>query len=315
MFAEGNVLQMTFGLSYFEQRRVSCVARSGKCDFTGKLSELRDHLTKCDKDQVRCHKCQQYILSLDLIEHCRQCSGEALQESTVISSADGSAGEKLTAMKNGHANIRDWESSKNVDNGAVINGANSVAAPTPSIARQLAGVQKKRRQEDDTILPVAKKVTYTPGPYRAASKVGAFIEPYVFVDAYGAYNSLTGDKKEHVQSHGTHISAGYAFELQFKCRKQEDGEVMVSFTLILCEGIWDALMQWPFSKRVTIILTHPQILEKDIRMLVSANTMVRRPVRGGVGKRGFKTEPLNWRDLERKEFIHNNNIYVNVELE
>ncbi|KAK8777562.1 hypothetical protein V5799_029096 [Amblyomma americanum] len=283
----------------------------------GKFSELKDHLTMWHKHLARCVKCQRYVLPIDLIPHCLDCSGEALQESTVSSSAIGSAGKKWTAAKRDLENIRDWASSMNVDHDAVFSEANSVADPTTSITRQLADMDQHARYEQDlSVFPVAKQVTYTPGPYRAASKLGAFIEFYLVVDAYGAYNSLTGNKKEHVQSHGTHISAGYAFELQSQCRKQEDGEVMISFTLILRECMWDSLLEWPFSKKVTIILTHPQDQEKDIRMLVRANSedMVRRPV-PGVANRGFKTEPVNWRDLELQGFIYNNYIYVNVELE
>ncbi|KAK8762193.1 hypothetical protein V5799_026540 [Amblyomma americanum] len=317
VFTEDDVLPMTFELSYFEERRVLFLTGGGKGEFTCKLSELMYYLRKCLPHLARCVKCQQYVLRIDLIDHCLDCPGEALQKSNVSSSAVGSAGEKLTAVKNGHENIRDWASSKNEVDDGVITVANSVEIPITSLVCEMGDMTLQHRYAQDvTVLPVAKNVTYTPGPFRAASNLVAFIESYVFVDAYGAYNSLTGDKKEHVQSHGTHISAGYAFELQFQCRKQEDGEVLVYFTLILHESIWDALLEWPFSKSVTIIVTHPKDQEKDIRMPVSADSrdMVRRPV-PGAANRGFQTETLNWRQLELQGFIYNNNIYVNVEFE
>ncbi|KAK8777561.1 hypothetical protein V5799_029095 [Amblyomma americanum] len=315
--AEDDDILMTFENSQLEQRRVLCIAGGEKCDFTGTLSELKEHLLECYSDEVKCFKCQRHMRRFDLFEHFRQCSSEAFQGSPVSSSAVGSTADKLGAMKTDRQMVRECVTSRNVDHNVFMSEATSIVERIACITSQLADVEEQARDEQDgSVIPIAKKVTYTPGPYRAASKLGAFIEFYPFVDAYGAYNSLTGDKKEHLQSHGTHISAGYAFELQFQCRKQEDGEVLVSFTLTLHESIWDALLEWPFAKKVTIILTHPEDLEKDIRMLVSANSedMVRRPVHGAAN-RGFQTETVNWRDLELQGFILNNYIYVNVELE
>ncbi|XP_077497643.1 uncharacterized protein LOC144108239 [Amblyomma americanum] len=317
MFAEDDVLPMTLEPSYFGQRRVLCVAGGEKCAFRGKLLELKDHLAECDSDEIRCVKCLRYILPINLIEHCQLCSGEALEGSTVSSSAVGSPGEKLRALKKDVEDMRYWALSKCMGHDAVINEASSVVERMTSIACQLADMEQQARYEHDvSVLAVAKKVTYSPQLFRAASKLGAFIESYLFVDAYGAYNSLTGDKKEHVQSHGTHISAGYAIELQSQCRRQEGGDVLVSFTLILHDCVWDAMLEWPFSKKPTVILRHPIHPETDIRMPVSANSndMVRRPV-PGIGNRGFQTEPVNWRDLDLQGFIHNNYIYVIVKLE
>ncbi|KAK8768442.1 hypothetical protein V5799_015092, partial [Amblyomma americanum] len=50
-FEEADVVSMSFKQSDLEQRCVRCVAGGQKCSFTGKLSELKDHLLECGSDE------------------------------------------------------------------------------------------------------------------------------------------------------------------------------------------------------------------------------------------------------------------------
>ncbi|XP_077497646.1 RING finger protein 151-like [Amblyomma americanum] len=76
-FAEDDILPVNFKQSYLEQHRVFCVAGGEQCTFDGRRCDLKDHLTECGSDKVRCDMCQQSVVRSAAVEHYRRCSAES----------------------------------------------------------------------------------------------------------------------------------------------------------------------------------------------------------------------------------------------
>ncbi|KAL3204054.1 hypothetical protein MRX96_053109 [Rhipicephalus microplus] len=76
-FEEDQLVRLRFELSHLEQLSVVCTVGGWKCGtFSGKLSELRDHMRKCGSVDVQCEKCQTYIASEAAEEHYIECYTE-----------------------------------------------------------------------------------------------------------------------------------------------------------------------------------------------------------------------------------------------
>ncbi|KAH7966348.1 hypothetical protein HPB49_015454 [Dermacentor silvarum] len=150
---------------------------------------------------------------------------------------------------------------------------------------------------------VQAKAVVTPGPYRAASKPGVFITTCEFPDVYSAHDSLIEDRKEHTLSSDTYTLAGYTSCLDCVFSKDESEEIGVCFILFLRDGPWDGHLEWPFSKKVTVTITHPRDKSKDVRL---ASGMERQ--RAPNGKK-------SWNDIELQGFIDKNTLFANVEFE
>ncbi|KAH7975708.1 hypothetical protein HPB52_004596 [Rhipicephalus sanguineus] len=77
-FTEGQLVRLRFELTDLEQLRVVCIVGGRKCAaFSGKLSELRDHMRQCRSVDVQCAKCHRSIASEAAVEHYRQCYTES----------------------------------------------------------------------------------------------------------------------------------------------------------------------------------------------------------------------------------------------
>ncbi|KAL1482949.1 hypothetical protein MTO96_033471 [Rhipicephalus appendiculatus] len=103
-----------------------------------------------------------------------------------------------------------------------------------------------------------------PGPFRAASKPGVFITMLAFFDIYAKRDLLTGDNTyETITVRGT--VGGYAVKVDLRLRKDDDQDT-IEITPRLCDGEWNHYLEWPFSKKITVIVTHLSNSEKDIRL-------------------------------------------------
>ncbi|KAL3210239.1 hypothetical protein MRX96_052230 [Rhipicephalus microplus] len=77
-FEEGQLVRLRFELSHLEQLSVVCTVGGRKCGtFSGKLSELKDHMRLCRSVDVECEKCRIAIPSEAAVEHYTQCYTES----------------------------------------------------------------------------------------------------------------------------------------------------------------------------------------------------------------------------------------------
>ncbi|KAH7976082.1 hypothetical protein HPB52_008623 [Rhipicephalus sanguineus] len=103
------------------------------------------------------------------------------------------------------------------------------------------------------------------GPFRAAAKPGVFVTMVAFFDIYAKHESLVNDKTSLEISGSGGMAGGYTFALDYWLRQSSD-DVALSFRMRLMYGEWDDYVEWPFSKKITIIITHLRDRNKDIRL-------------------------------------------------
>ncbi|KAH7977333.1 hypothetical protein HPB49_000699 [Dermacentor silvarum] len=90
----------------------------------------------------------------------------------------------------------------------------------------------------------------------------------------------------------------------------------VRFILLLRDGEWDGYLEWPFSKKVTLIIMHLRDAERDVRMPLPMllQKMVKKP-QAGAWNWGQWTNKIKWENIELRGFVDKETLYVNVEFE
>ncbi|XP_054924774.2 uncharacterized protein [Dermacentor andersoni] len=311
-FADSDVHSMSIERSDLEQCRIVCAAGSRVCGFVGKLSELGDHLTRCGGGETRCGKCQRPVFRSLVVDHYRRCTVGTLVAANAEADAKGLGDVGKTDVETPRALML----GKGVDLEAVFSCfTNALAEKVTSLERQLHEVQKKSTSDEQSSLEAAKEATVIQGPYRAASRAGVLITTCKFANVYAGLDSLNKKKKELRKPTDTYSLGGYTFNLDCKFSKDEN-EMNVCFALFLRQGEWDGYVEWPFKKKVTLIIMHPRNAGKDVRLPVTMDEldMVKRPHAGG-SSWGRWTDQKKWKDIELHGYVEKGALYVNVELE
>lgn len=209
-----------------------------------------------------------------------------------------------------------------VDPGAAANGANVLTERVADLERGLRDVRKRchDRVDERSSSPFrASKsrasLTVIPGPYRAASRPGVLITTCKFPDIYVVHESLKKGEKEVRISSDTYTLGGYTFRLDCQFSKERYG-TSVRFILLLRDGEWDGYLEWPFSKKVTLIIMHLRDAERDVRLPLpmDEHRMVKKP-QAGAWNWGQWTAKIKWENIELRGFVDKETLYVNVEFE
>nr|XP_050031328.1 E3 ubiquitin-protein ligase PDZRN3-B-like [Dermacentor andersoni] len=309
-FADSEVHSMSMKRFELEQCRFVCAAGSRFCGFVGKLSELGDHLTRCGGGETRCGKCQRPVFRSLAVDHYRRCTVGTPVAANAEADSKGVADVAKTEIET----PRELMLSKGVDLEAVFRCfTNALAEKVASLECQLLEVQKKSTSEQQSSLAAAKPATVIQGPFRAASRGGVLITTCKFDDVYAELDSLDEKKKELTKSTDTYSLGGYTFKLDCEFSKDEN-EMNVRFILFLRSGEWDAYVEWPFKKKVTLIIMHPRNKAKDVRLPVTMDEhkMVKKPEPDAYNWGRF-TDEKNWKDIERQGYVEKGALYVNVE--
>lgn len=178
-------------------------------------------------------------------------------------------------------------------------------------------VANEKATHQDTTSSVIANAHNTRGPYRSACKAGVFVTLCKFDDVYATYDTL---KDNHVKIAGSvNILAGYTFQVDC-CLEKTDGEnASMHFVFSLCSGTWDSYVEWPFEKRVTLVVTHLRRQEKDLRLSLcmegDTGIAATKKPRPGQSNSGVMSEKVSWEDIEMEGFIDKSTLYLNVEFE
>ncbi|XP_072140609.1 uncharacterized protein [Dermacentor andersoni] len=308
-FADSDVHSMSIERSDLDQRRIVCAAGPRVCSFAGKLSELGDHLTKCGGGETRCGKCQRPVFRSLAVDHYRKCTGTLVAASTeAVAKGVGDVGKTDVETS------RELIVSKGIDLEAVFCCfTNALAEKVASLERQLLEVQKKSSSDQQSSVAAANQATVIQGPYRAASRAGVLITTCKFANVYAGLDSLKEKKKELRKSTDTYSLGGYTFQLECEFSKHED-DMNVRFVLHLRDGEWDSYVEWPFKKKVSIIIMHPRNAAKDVHLPVTMvdHKMVKKP-EPNAWNWGRFTDQKNWKDIELQGYVEKEALYVNVE--
>ncbi|KAH7976584.1 E3 ubiquitin-protein ligase PDZRN3-B [Rhipicephalus sanguineus] len=311
-FADSEVHSMSIELRELEQRRIVCAAGSRVCGFSGKLSELADHLARCGSGETKCGKCQRPVFRNLAVDHYRRCTGPLCAAN---SEADAKGMGDAAKMADVERSTRQLMLSKGVDLEAVFSCfTNALAEKVASLERQLLEVQKKSNDKQSSVAAETKAAVIH-GPYRAVSRAGVLITTCKFADICAGLDSLNEKKNELAKSTDTYSLGGYTFKLNCKFSKDEN-DMNVAFILHLRDGEWDSYVEWPFKKKVTLIIMHPRNEAKDIRLLVDMDDhdLVKKPS-AGTWNWGRWTKKKNWKDIELQGYVDRNALYVNIEFE
>ncbi|XP_072140633.1 uncharacterized protein [Dermacentor andersoni] len=316
-FSKGKLLRLRFELCDLEKLRVHCIVGGTKCaNFYGKLSELREHLRHCRSFDVKCAKCHRSVVCEAAVDHYRQCSDGNASLQSACNTLVGTAVEDVRSIKEELESLRQRTLGERDGGDDLVSGANGLVERLASLDRALSAFLEKASGVDREGVSVqsSMKKSLTPGPFRAASKPGAFITTLKFANVYAARGLLKQDRKHHFLLSEVYTLGGYAFKLQCNFLLSEDQEVNVAFILFLSDGEWNDCLEWPFSKKVTLIIAHPIDETKDIKVTsrMNAYDVMKKP-RINFTHVGIMTEKVNWRVLELEGFVVKDALYVNVE--
>lgn len=314
VFADTQVVSLSFRQSDLEQLHVRCIAGGEHCSFAGKLSDLECHLAHCSQDEVKCCRCSQTLVRGVAVQHYQHCdrsivSGRVVSEEGVKSIVSG-LGEIRADLEK--LRLR-GEAEEKLDKHNVVNVANCLLERVASLEHEL---QRANTARDVCAIQAAGLVPISSGPFRAASKPDAFIILRTFADVPVMHDKAKSTTYEVAIPLEVCVLAGYSFKLECKLAKDQRDEVHLWFVLSICSGPWDSLLEWPFVKKVTVVLTHPRFPKADVRlpMRMEDYGAVKKPT-SGTPNMGSCTEKVSWMTIDLNGFIDNKNLYANVEFQ
>ncbi|KAL3192521.1 hypothetical protein MRX96_058938 [Rhipicephalus microplus] len=321
VFSERQLVRLRFELSKLEQRRVVCIQAGRQCAaFNGQLSELREQMRRCRSMDVKCAKCNRAVAHDVALDHYKQCIDGNAWRVSVYDLPVQRAVEEIRVMKKDLESLREQALGEldDDDDDDLVNTANVLIERVAGLDHSLSLAQEKASAFHRESASLDSSKSPAPGPYRFASKLGVFITTCEFRDVYAAHNLLTQAKKEHKVVSEPHILSGYTFRLDahFLLSGEGNDGVSMSFSMYLKSGNWDDYVEWPFSKKVTVIIAHPRDVTKDVRLPLrvdGSNVVIRRawfPYNSG-----HKTGKKSWEDIELGGYIIKNTLYVHVEFE
>lgn len=316
-YEESNVVPLNFKLSDLGQYRICCPNVSQHCSFVGKLCALKEHLQGCVSKVVKCAKCHRRIFRQTAVDHYRMCPGDVAVAQTLCGSEQVHLVEVIGDIRIRLEKLREEMTGEGVKEDVFVSEIESLSKQLGCLEMELlqAAEDGDSVSEEPKPSPVLAKRRCAPVPFRAASKAGAFIALCKFLDVYTTLERLK-DAKQLQMSSEVQTLGGYTFKLSCELSKDEGGEVYLRFLLNLRDGVWDTYVDWPFAKKVVVLLTHPRDQEKDVRLPIPMEDykMLKKPM-PGVWNWGNWTKKVTWKGVELAGFIDNRVLYANVEFD
>ncbi|KAL3210402.1 hypothetical protein MRX96_052189 [Rhipicephalus microplus] len=316
-FEEDQLVRLRFELSHLQQLSVVCTVGGKKCGtFSGKLCELKDHMRQCRSVDVECEKCRIAIPSEAAVEHYTQCYTETDRRRLSNNVRVQRLVEEVRRVKEDLQAFRQQslgEHDARHDN--LVNGANGLVERLASLERALSLGPEMAAMTIGEV-PNQLPIRETPGPFRAASKPGLFITTCQFPNMCVTREGLTESNKEARVSTEISILAGYTFKVVCKLTMSAEEDVDVSFILFLKPGVWDERVEWPFAKKVALIIAHPTDERKDVRLTscMDEYKMTKKPS-SSTASWGSWTDKKSWTYIEHQGFFVKGSLYVNVEFD
>lgn len=309
-FVEANALPLNCDISDLGQHRVHCINASQGCGFAGKLCELKEHLARCLSDEVECANCKQRVVRSNAVNHRRDCTGDLSRR--LIGSEEGRGiAEGLVNVRTDIETLRELVTSDR-DADAVVNEANALVERIKRLEVQLLRPDVRGRDSD------TGTGLYKPWPFRRSTKPRSHVAVCSLGEMYGAHDSLK-EKKDVVITGRIVTLAGYTFQVDCHFENDRYEGVRIYFVFSLRGDAWDSYVEWPFTKQVTLVVTHLRDEKRDLRLVLRPEADVstlalKKPVPNQFNA-GVKSEKVLWVTLETAGFIDNDNLYLNVELE
>ncbi|KAL1469926.1 hypothetical protein MTO96_024753 [Rhipicephalus appendiculatus] len=306
---EANVTPLNFTSCELDKLLVLC---PNSCDFTGNVSELKEHLANCFYDRVKCPKCSEPIRRNVAVVHRRHCSGVFQTVKTASTAeADSNTIEDLRGIRKDLEVLLVGLCSQELDD------YDSSTAQHVAVKEHDCNNDKEEpplAHGECKLMTTATQLPIATTPHRAASRPNVFVTLCSFCRVYETLTSLRKDGGDSIK-HAPIVLGGYSFQIQCVLEMDSDEKANLHFTLRLRSGAWDDRVPWPFNREVTIILSHPTDPKRDVKLPVtlSHHNMSRKPAPGCMNDHN-STDEVPWTDIESNGFLDDGTIYVNVEL-
>ncbi|KAH7981058.1 hypothetical protein HPB49_021214 [Dermacentor silvarum] len=289
-----SVVPFKFEQSELEQLLVRCLNGAANCTFTGKLSDLGEHLLACECDSVECSKCGGRVRRNEAASHSRTCCDSATSMTRVVSGTNALVAVEDTArMKQDLEKLREFVSKEEAAKDAIVNDVNCLGERAARLEAQLMSVVKEIAD-----LNCPSPEVFPHGQYYTASGRGSAI-------TFCKLREQSSPSMYRVEGKLCTLQ-GYTFYVTCyvdSCYK---------FELTLRSGPWDDYVDWPFAKRVTLIIPHLRVAGKDIRLLGQASYGVQKPGRGARNT-GIPFAIVPKAQINEDNYIIGGKLYLHVE--
>lgn len=296
-------------LSVLEQSVVRCLNGPDNCDFTGKLSELREHhVSACTRDLVECIKCAQSVCRDTASDHARTCRGSLAPAIRDASCAVARViAREMACIKEDVGKLHDKV--KKVSPGGkekverIVSSVEDLLGQAMLLEARLNAAARRSAEGTRAGDQLAADIP-PPGPFRSASRRGSAL-------TLSELGVVSFEKFSRVP--GTACTLlGYTFYVL--CDVDPNTSALL-FQLRLRVGSWDDFVEWPFAKRVAISIPHSRNASMDIRLLPlrdQHSVAYLRP-QPGHERHGIRFESAKLGHIIAGSFVHNGEFYVNVE--
>ncbi|KAL1417251.1 hypothetical protein MTO96_027069 [Rhipicephalus appendiculatus] len=172
-------------------------------------------------------------------------------------------------------------------------------------------------RHDASLPPTEMAGPVTSGPYRSAIKPGTFSTAFEFRDVQSKRESLVSRKTIDTIDAQVNEIGGYTVGIECELRKDDKGAIYATFVPYVGGSNLKGDLEWLSDRKLTVILTHPQRQESDIKLPIAMGYKGRvvKQVRPGCWIEGRRSEPVSWYELESKGLVFRNTLHVTLELE
>ncbi|KAH7978990.1 hypothetical protein HPB49_007697 [Dermacentor silvarum] len=242
---------------------VRCLKGDRTCGFLCRLMDHREHFLLCSRAEVKCLKCGVSVVREFAARHIAECGGDAAAVGPVTTQVP----EELAHL------------------------CTEAASSTNFIGSLPCTTVEKHKAT------AAPSTLYLPGPFRGASKHGAWMLMYTLKDMDLSFLLYRGNDA---------VIAGYTFRIVCRRLSLHSEERYAVFTLELRKGDWDWCVEWPFTMTVAITIAHLRDSRKDIQLT---------PFRKIVGSRYVELDFAleDWSTIRNPSFMFDDALYLTVE--
>ncbi|KAH7975168.1 hypothetical protein HPB49_024707 [Dermacentor silvarum] len=305
--AASSVVPFKFEQSELEQLLVRCLNTAANCTFTGELSELEDHLLACECDAVECSKCGGRVLRNEAASHRKTCCDSATSVTWDGSGMNACLAVKdIARMKEDLEELCEFVSEEESVKDAIVNDVNFLAERAARLEVQLISVAKEIA--DLKCPSPASNAVFPHGPHRTASGRGSAITLYKLGQLQFEGGSVIKGEPCTLQGYTFYVSCSLNFDDLY--------DRTCEFEQTFCSGPWDDYVDWPFARRIRLIIAHLRDERKDIRLSTALQSQESRyylkPQPGGYNV-GMPFERVRKTEINEGNYTIGGNLYLNVE--
>lgn len=304
-----SVVPFLFKQSELDELLVRCLNAATNCTFTGELSELEEHLLECECDAFECSKCGERVSRNEAVSHRKTCCDLATSVTRDSSWTNACvAVEEITRMKQDLEQLREFVSEEESVKDSIVNDVNSLAERAARLEIQLISVAKEIADLKCQSPASAINAVVPHGPHRTASGRGSAITLYKLGQLQFQDGSVIKGEPCTLQGYTFYVSCSLKFDDLY--------DRTCEFELTFCSGPWDDYVDWPFAKRVTLIIPHLRDESKDIRLSTALKSQEShyylKPHPGGYNV-GMPFKRVRNTKINEGNYTIGGNLYLNVE--